>query len=94
MTSDKDSQSILKLLKEVSEKISDLEIKVDDTKADLATDIFRLRAELKDETKSIKRRLSELKKDQEVIIRVLDGEQVSIKKRLDTIEEALNLPPN
>lgn len=58
---------ILKL----SEKIDDLKIELEDKISDVNVSVLHFKAEFKEESRGVKRRLNEIKKDQNMIIKFL-----------------------
>lgn len=94
MLTKQDLTQIKQLLDPIKEKIDDLEAKLDDTKSDLSMDLFKVRAELAEEAKHIKRRLTEIKKDQEVIIKFADDRYREVRDRVENLEQILKVSTN
>lgn len=76
--------------KELENKITDLEIKIDEAKTDLSMSTFHVRAELKEETAHMKRTLKKIYESQEIIIKHFDQEFQSLRQRVDNVEKHLN----
>jgi len=83
---------IKKELQDIKDRNEDLEIKLDEKVSELSMEIFRLRAEFKEEIRNIKRSLNKMYKHQETIIKFFNEEAILIKKRIDRIETKINLP--
>lgn len=82
---------ISKQLNPFKEQIKDLEIKLEDKTADLEMAIFKVRTELQEEAKSIKRTLREIKINQNSIIKFFNEDQLELKKQISKIEQVLKL---
>ncbi len=92
--------NIKQVIKELSERMDELEESLNSKISDTNTSIFTLRAEFREETKIIRSSLRELKRDvnkikdnQNMIIKFFEDKNVSINKRLTRVEEHLRLPP-
>lgn len=88
-----DLKEISKLLKPLEQRITDLEIKVDESKNDLEISIFHLKAEVKEEFRQVKRQIKKIEDNQNIIIRHFVKEYQDLRKRVDHIEEKLPLSP-
>lgn len=53
----------------------------------------RIKTELKTELKPIKSDIAKMRKDIDVIISLFDREYLDLRKRVERIEDHLNLPP-
>lgn len=105
---DKKFEQILQELKLLNTQVNSLTKRVDEIEenlnskiSDVNMSVFQARAELKEETKIIRNSLREAKKeisqvrdDQNVIIKFFNEEHVSLRKRVIKIEDKLNIPQN
>lgn len=105
---DKKFEQILQELKLLNTQVNSLTERVDEIEenlnskiSDVNMSVFQARAELKEETKIIRNSLREAKKeisqirdDQNVIIKFFNEEHVSLRKRVIKIEDKLNIPQN
>lgn len=91
---DKKLNPFKKEFKDLKDKVEDLEIKLEEKTSDLNVAIFQVRAELQSEAKHIKRRLNQLYGSQETIIKFFNEDFQKLRKRLEKIEEVLNISPS
>lgn len=85
-------QDLKNALLPLLEKITDLEDKLDNTNEDITESSFRIRAEIQQEMKSVKRNLREIRQNQKLFYNFLDENLQQTRKKVDRIEDVLKLP--
>lgn len=90
---DKKIEPLKTSVKELGEKIGDLEEKVDDKTSDLYNSIFTLRAENSEDHRGIKRRVKEFKEEFNAFMKHFDGFLQDTRKDVARIKSHLKLPP-
>jgi glycine cleavage system pyridoxal-binding protein P len=80
------------LKKDLQEQIIDLEEVFKDKTANLEASVFQTRAELQEESRSIKRSLREIKDSLHTIIDFFDEQYLDLKQKVQKIEQHIHLP--
>lgn len=79
-------------IKELGEKIGDLEEKVDDKTSELYTSIFSLKVENAEDHRGIKRRISEFRKEFNEFVRHFDRSLQETRREIDRIKGYIKIP--
>ncbi len=74
------------LASELKLELGDLKEELENKLSDVNQSVFRLRVELREETKVLKRSLRKIQADIELVIKFFSEDIVKLKKRVDNLE--------
>lgn len=86
-------KAVAKLTDVFNKRFEDLEIKIEDEQPDWEASLITLRAEMSEDTRKVERRLKKIQDTLDTYIKLSDRNIQETRKRVDRIEDHLNLPP-